>query len=122
MEAVVTLAYWDWVKVECRKIKSDGCSKVTQAFKFACEEHDLSYYYARDPRDAYKWYLASALDPWKLAKPITRGQADGLMADRQQAAGPVGWLFSTWRWAGLRIGGWLAWRNHRNREKKEAAR
>jgi len=116
MSATVVLHYWAWVREECIEIKADGCSKVTQAFKDSCLEHDLSYYYAKDPRDAYAWYLKSELDPWELAKPINRGEADALKAARLREHGLVGWAFSTWRWAGLRLGGWIAWRNHRRRE------
>jgi len=119
MEAVA-LGYWAWVKTECRKIKSDGCSKVTQAFKFACEEHDLCYYYAKDPRVAYALYCKGSLDYWVEADDISRAEADSLMAERQREKGLIGWLFSTWRYAGLRIGGWKAWRDHRRREEREA--
>ena len=116
MATVVETGYWVWVRREAEKINSDGCSRVTQAFKSTCFEHDLSYYYGRDPRTAYAAFLCGHPDPWSEAKPITRRDADKLKADRLQARGPVGVLFSTWRYVGIRIGGWKAWRAHRRRE------
>ena len=40
--------YADQVHTAATLIKSDGCSGVTQAYRFVCEEHDWAYAHHRD--------------------------------------------------------------------------
>lgn len=54
-------AYAARVCAEAKRIKSDGCSGVTQAYRIVCEEHDISF--------------ATHLDFFTGA-PITEEQAD----------------------------------------------
>jgi hypothetical protein len=50
------LLYWDWVDREAAAIDSDGCSCVPDFYLKCCKVHDLAYYYATDPRTAYRHY------------------------------------------------------------------
>ena len=111
--------YWDWIKIEAKAIASDGCTKVIDFRKKCCEEHDLAYYYAKCPRDAYRLYLEGASEPWREAKPIGRSQADGFIRDCYKREAEVSWfpLLSWTRWIGTRVGGLKAWNRHREREK-----
>ena len=107
--------YWDWIKVEAKRINSDGCSKVVDFRRECCYLHDLAYYYGRDPKDAYKRYLMNDGQCWANADKINRGYADGLIKqcyhDKSpiNGASPLVWT----RWLGTRAGGWWAWRKHR---------
>lgn len=93
--------YMEWIRREAKAINSDGCSHVLEIHKDCCYEHDLGYYYGRDPRQAYK------LDDWSLAARISRKEVD---ARFEACNGPLmGW----YRWLGVRIGGWNIWRKHR---------
>ena len=40
--------YADQVRAEATRIKSDGCSGVTQAYWIVCAEHDISYATRKD--------------------------------------------------------------------------
>ena len=101
--------YWTWVRAEASLIKSDGCSKVADIHKDCCYEHDLAYHYGRDPRASY------AIKSWSLAAKISRSEADARFRKCNQELSSLGKAspLAGWRWLGLRVGGWLAWRNHR---------
>ena len=120
------LLYWDWLKIEAAKIKSDGCSKVVDFRKDCCFEHDLAYYYAKDPRSAYNYYRTTAAPDrdrcWHYADPITRREADARIKKCYSDKSILNGLspFSWTRFLGTRIGGWFAWKNHRRRERKES--
>ena len=78
-----------------------------------CFEHDLGYFYGRDPREAYR-LGRERLDPWVDAPPITRGEVDRRFRVCLQNRSRAGrWSpMSAWRWLGVRIGGAKAWAAH----------
>lgn len=100
--------YWDWVRAEAAAIKSDGCSKVSEWHRECCLEHDLGYYYGRDPREAFR-------SDWASAPKIERGEVDRRFLDCMQERSPLrdGSPRAAVRWLGVRVGAWLAWRRHR---------
>lgn len=101
--------YLKWVREEAKKINSDGCSGVPDFHKDCCLEHDLAYFWGRDPIEAYKLSSGPHEDGvlWSLAGKITRSEADARFRKCQ------GDLMGFWRWLGVRIGGRFAWNNHR---------
>jgi hypothetical protein len=101
-------SYIDWVKEEAVKINSDGCSNVSEWHRECCLEHDLGYYYGRDPHHAYRV-------GWVDADRIDRGTVDQRFLNCMQAASPLHKLSprSAVRWLGVRVGGWKAWHSHR---------
>jgi len=111
--------FWDWVREEAQKVKSDGCTKAIDFRKDCCYLHDLAYWHAKDPWDAYRHYLNGEENYWALAKDITRAEADALIRKCYQDKSLVdGFSLLAWtRWAGTRLGGWWAWRTHRRRER-----
>ena len=42
---------------------------------------------------------------------MTRSEADGVFREALEAEG-MGWLGRFLYWSGVRVGGWVAWRNH----------
>jgi hypothetical protein len=96
--------YYDWIKAEALKINSDGCSRVLDIHKVCCYEHDLAYFYGRDPQKAY-------VVGWGLAAKISRSDADEYFKHCNLLMGPS--ALAWWRWMGVRLGGWNAWRKHR---------
>lgn len=103
-------AYWEWVKEQALLIKTDGCTGVIDFRKHCCYEHDLGYFYGRDPRHAFacRNTLISPdrdVEAWTLAAKISRSEADA----RFRQCNPI----AKWRWIGVRLGGWNAWRKHR---------
>lgn len=121
------LPYWEWIEHEAALIKTDGCSKVSGAYRRHCRVHDLSYYYARDPVSAYRSYCfrfasTGAADYWQQARPITRAAADAAFRRGMQADSPAGFFSAValWRWAGLKLAGGKAWDAHRAREAQES--
>ena len=113
--------YWDFIKTEATVIESDGCTKVIDFHKICCWEHDLSYYWAACPRDAYRLWRNGAVRYWQEAKPITRSKADQqLRKCYQQKSIANGFSVLAWtRWTGTRVGGFFAWKRHRERERLE---
>ena len=111
--------YWDWVKGEAALIDTDGCSGVTGLRIECCFEHDLGYYYARDPRVAYRYWRFGQQDYWEKAPEITRMTADARFRRCLQNRSRSGrWSpMSLWRWIGVRVGAQGAWDRHRAREK-----
>lgn len=108
--------YWDWIEAEAKAINSDGCTLVTELFRPCCLQHDLGYYWAKDPRDAYvKWLQLAIENPWQEARTVGRDEVDIQFRDciqsksRVEHFSPISWL----RYVGVRIGGWWAWRKHR---------
>ena len=115
--------YWDWIRSEAKFIKSDGCTLVSELFRKCCLQHDLAYYYAKDPRDAYLKMLLGHTDNWSVASSITRKQADGQFKSCIRGCSKLGkWSpIGLVRWLGVRIGAQSAWNTHRAREQKESA-
>ena len=115
------MTYWEFIEDEAALIKTDGCSKVSGAFRKHCRVHDLSYYYAADPVDAYKRYVAGDSDYWWSATPITKAEADAAFRRGMQSDSPAGFFspLAALRWLGLKIGGRKAWDAHRAREAQE---
>ncbi len=113
--------YWDWVRSEAALIDSDGCSKVSGLCHECCWEHDLAFYYAKDPRDSYRHYLAGALEEWALAKPITFDEANARFRKCHVSRTKLGWLnpMVWWRYGGVRWGAKSAWDDHRAAEAAE---
>ena len=99
--------YKKWLAIEARAIGSDGCSVVNEFKQHCCHEHDLAYYWGRDPRVAF--HIG-----WLDAPRVSRGQADNYFAacnaDGVEGNGPVRGFV---RWIGVRLGGWNAWRQYR---------
>lgn len=114
-----TLTYWDFIEQESALIKTDGCSKVSGAFRKRCRVHDLAYYYAKDPVDAYKRYVAGDRAYWLHATATTKGEADAEFRKGIQSDSALGFFspVAAWRWLGLKIGGQAAWDSHRAREQ-----
>lgn len=112
------LLYWDFVLHEAALIRTDGCSHVTGAFSRQCRAHDLAYYYARDPGDAYRRYLTESAAYWREARPVTQAEADAAFRRWMQSESVAGWYspVAALRWLGLRIAGRAAWERHRARE------
>ena len=96
--------YWEWIKTQAFGIKSDGCSKVLDFDKDCCYEHDLGYFYGRSPIEAYAAHLAGSEEPWSLAAKCSRSEIDAIFRNCTCAK---------WRWVGVRLLGWNAWRKHR---------
>lgn len=53
-------------------------------------------------------------------RPITRGEADSIFLEAMEVAG-VDWLRRRIIYAGVRVGGWRAWKEHRNADERSAA-
>lgn len=117
------LPYWNWIEHEAGFIKTDGCSRVTGAYRRCCWVHDLSYYYGRDPAEAYEHYARGGVEPWSWAQAITRAQADADFRRCMQAHSAAGFWspLALLRWAGVRVGGRRAWAAHRAREREDHA-
>lgn len=115
--------YWDWVRSEAALIDSDGCTRVSGIQHECCWEHDLAFYYAKDPRAAYRRYLNGDTDPWLRADVITFEQANGRFRKCHTARSVMGWLnpMAWWRYGGVRWGAKSAWEAHRAREAAEQA-
>ena len=112
------ISYWEWVADEAALIRTDGCSKVSGAYRRHCLVHDLSYYYAADPVSAYQGYVRGDPQYWARAIAITKAQADAVFRRGMQSDSPAGFFspLAAWRWLGLKIGGGKAWDAHRARE------
>lgn len=114
--------YWEWVRSEAALIGTDGCSAVMGFHVECCFEHDLGYYYARDPRDAYRLYRDWSAVAWQVADPITKAEVDKRFRQCHQNLSKFGrWSpMAIYRWLGVKWGGKAAWEKHRERERKEA--
>lgn len=112
--------YWEWVRSEAALIDTDGCSAVSGLDVECCFEHDLGYYYAKDPRDAYRESRYTGSYTWVDADPITRGEVDRRFRVCLQNNSKFGrWSpMAIWRWLGVRVGGQAAWDKHRAREQQ----
>ena len=117
----MTPLFWDWVDSEAALIQTDGCSKVSGAYRRWCRVHDLSYYFARDPVSAYLNYrlcAAGDLNYWHNAMPITKADADAAFRRGIQSDSAAGFFspVALWRWLGVKCFGGKTWESHRQRE------
>ena len=113
--------YWAWVESEAALIESDGCTKVTGYRRECCWEHDLAFFYAKDPRSAYRLYFAGDPNPWTHARPITfeKANADFRTCHAQRSAlGAFWWVnpLNVLRWRGVVRLSRRAWEAHRMRD------
>jgi hypothetical protein len=110
--------YWAWIRSQAELLGSDGCTVVSGLQIDCCFEHDLGYYYAKDPRDAYLRELTGSLDPWTAAKAIDRDTVDARFRRCHQNRSLFGTYspMAFWRWLGVRFGGQKRWDRHRERE------
>lgn len=114
-ESLDHLSYYAWVRAEAAAIGSDGCTVVSEIYGWCCLQHDIAYYYAKDPVDAYQCYISGQAEYWKNAAPITRDQADAQFRDCMKAksvlngASPIAHI----RWVGIVLLGKWAWNKHR---------
>jgi hypothetical protein len=108
------VTYWNFIRSEAELRGSDGCSAVTGVHV----EHDAGYYYGKDPRDAYFRFRGGALDPWEMARPITRAEVDKRFRQCLMNRSTLGrWSpMAYWRWLGVRVGGAKAWDSHRQHD------
>lgn len=106
------MIYKLWLRIQADAIGSDGCTHALELARDCCLEHDLGYYYGRDPRSAYRLFrqnlVPAGISHFDNASPITRGEVDA----RFRRCNPplVGW----YRWIAVRIGGRRAWKRHRS--------
>lgn len=113
--------YWEWIESEAALIGTDGCSKVSGAYRRCCLQHDLSYYYAADPSMAYRIYRSGdTVTYWQAATPLTRATADAQLRRCIQSQSRLGFFspVAAWRWLGVTLGARRAWNGHREREKE----
>lgn len=113
------VTYWNFIRSEATLIDTDGCSRVSGFQVDCCFEHDLGYYYAADPRDAYRLYRLGDHDYWQHASPITREDVDSRFRKCHQTRSKFGqWSpMAFWRWLGVRRFGQSRWDAHRERER-----
>lgn len=114
--------YWEFIRSEAALVKTDGCSAVTGARVDCCFEHDLAYFFAKDPHSAYRQWRENNYYFWEDADPIDRDEADARFRQCLRNRSVMGrWSFMAWwRWAGVRLGAQGAWDRHRAREKEAA--
>jgi hypothetical protein len=114
-ESLEHLSYYAWVNAEAAAINSDGCTLVAEIYSWCCRQHDLAYYYARDPVDAYLCYVSGQKDYWKNAAIFNQAQCDAQFRNciRDKSAFHGFSVIAFIRWAGLRLAGRFAWNNHR---------
>lgn len=108
------LLYWDWVKEQAAAIHSDGCSGVPEFYHKCCLQHDLFYWYAKDPQEAYKRYLLD-LEPWHdNLRHGTKAEADTELRQCIQNCSKLGKFspMSWWRWVAVKYLANKAWNSH----------
>lgn len=107
----VEKAFWRWIRVEAKRICSDGCSKVPDFYIECCWLHDLCYRLKVDPFRAYALYTQGVAGYWDLAPEIDQRTADKYLRDCIQKRSWFGkWSpMSWWRYGILRKFGSKAW-------------
>lgn len=106
--------YFEWVRAEALKIKSDGCTHAVELGRPCCWEHDLAFHYGRDPRHAYVIWASTHSDPWKVADTI------GFVEANNRFAGCLPWWLR-YRWLGVMAGGWGIWKRARAKDGGQSA-
>lgn len=100
----------EWVLAEAARIKSDGCTLVSEWHQDCCLVHDLACYYGKDPQNAFAIFKASGQTRWDSAKKFPRRKADyGFLECNEKKSGknPVSWGRSFVRFFGVRAGALL---------------
>jgi hypothetical protein len=117
--------YWDWVRSEAALIDTDGCTGVSGLFRECCWEHDLAFWYAKNPRVAYLIWLEtnSREFAWQSAPSIDFDFANKTFRKchvQRTKWGNLSWLnpMVWWRWRGVTTLSKSAWDRHRAREEK----
>lgn len=85
--------YWQRVRARAAALGSDGCTKVPDLYVDCCYEHDV--------------HVRTGLTLHGQA--MTKADADARFRQCLQQHSPLGVLspLSWWRWAGVRVYGWL---------------
>src|SRR5689334_7434831 len=91
--------YWKWIQEQASLIHSDGCTHAEEWKRQCCWQHDLAYYYGRNPRSAFE-------KGWQEADKISFVEANN------QFAGCLPWYLK-YRWLAVMGGGYWIWRKHR---------
>lgn len=124
----MTVLYQAWVESEAALIVSDGCTGVSGFRRECCLEHDLAFYYARNPRTAYMGWVdhGDRELAWEEAAPITFEEANSDFKRCHARASKLGsfwWLnpVNLWRWRGVVRFSKRAWNAHRAREAAQEA-
>src|SRR5690606_35319336 len=106
--------YEDFINREVKLINSDGCTGVTNLHPFCCKVHDLEYFYRVSAIDAFKAKSEGYKNFWKVAKPISRSEADNHFRRCLHSKSFLGYLspLSYLRWLGVRLFG--RWRERKN--------
>lgn len=119
--------YWSWIESEAALIESDGCTKASGFQLCCCWEHDLAFYYATDPRDAFRrWREHDDGDrAWKDAAPVTFEAANEDFRRCHAQRSRLGWWWwinpmNVWRWRAVVRAARGAWDSHRAREAQAA--
>jgi hypothetical protein len=112
--------YEKWIREEAVKIHSDGCTGVRDWNLDCCFEHDLGYFYGKDPQDAYQCYLSGIKNPWLVAAKSSRSSIDARFRACNQGKSKIGKLspLSVIRWVGVRLFGGPLWSDRRENETK----
>ena len=89
--------YWLWVRWAARRLKSDGCTGVSELYHECCLQHDLAYRTGNDPQQLYCHTVA----------PISRAEADAQFRRSMQQRSKLRVLspVAFGRWLGVRIWG-----------------
>ncbi len=90
--------YEKWVIDTAARLKSDGCTVVSEIFHWCCLEHDIAYRLGLDPRALYVG----------RTKSIERREADARFRRCMQHRSKLGKAspIALVRWLGVRLGGW----------------
>ena len=100
----MTPQYRAWLIIEGTLIKADGCSHAFEWAHCCCLEHDLAYYYGRDPQHAFQ---IGGPTQWQLADPI------GFMTANSRFRAHLPWYLK-YRWLAVSTAGWPIWTKHRS--------
>lgn len=112
--------YLAWIRSEATLIDTDGCSSVSGLRMDCCLEHDVSFFFGKDPRDAYRHERTGSYMPWEDAAPITFDEANRRFRKCHQVRSKFGqWSpMAWWRWAGVALFSREAWERHRIRAER----
>lgn len=120
--------YWEWIESEAALVESDGCTKATGFQLACCWEHDVAFWYARDPRSAYRHWLEhhDRVRAWREADDVTFEQANRDFKRCHTQRSSLGWWWwldprNVVRWRVVVRASRAAWDRHRAREAAASA-